>query len=111
MNGFINDYVSVYDVDNCQAFVNISRKREKDVYLADITSIPFENSYFNFLFSVASFHHLATKERRLQALNEVSNKTRRSSPSLCLVARSNTLENRKTLLDYGNEIFILKAIL
>ena len=45
------------------------------------------------------------------ALNEASNKTWRSSPSLSLVARSNTLENRKHYWDYGNETFILKAIL
>lgn len=71
MDGFSNDTTTVYGIDNCLAFVNLLQERGKYVLYADMTSIPFQDKYFDFLLSIASFHHLASEERRLRALSEM----------------------------------------
>lgn len=69
MNGFEN--CNVYGVDNCIEFVKICLAKGKtDVVHSDMTCLPFPDNYFHSLMVIASFHHLATKERRIKALRE-----------------------------------------
>lgn len=69
MEGFKN--ADVYGIDNCEEFVKICTEKNKNVVQADMTNIPFKDDYFDYLISIASFHHLSTKERRIKALNEM----------------------------------------
>lgn len=69
MEGFKN--ANVYGIDNCQEFVKICAEKNKNVIHADMTQIPFNDNYFDYLLSIASFHHLSTKQRRIQALKEI----------------------------------------
>ena len=69
MIGFKN--CEVYGIDNCQEFINICKSKNiNNVFLSDMTQTPFPNDYFHYMMSIASFHHLSTEERRLQALRE-----------------------------------------
>jgi tRNA (uracil-5-)-methyltransferase TRM9 len=58
-------------IDTCKEFLTIcDRKRLKTVN-SDMTAIPFRDKLFDSIISVASFHHLATVERRIQAIKEM----------------------------------------
>jgi len=58
-------------IDTCKEFLTIcARKRLKTVN-SDMTTIPFRDNLFDSIISVASFHHLATIERRIQAIKEM----------------------------------------
>ena len=83
MDQLRNDYV--YGIDNCQEFVDICKKRGKNVYLGDMTDIHFPNHVFDHLLSIASFHHLSTEERRLEALREMHRVTKEGGTMLLSV--------------------------
>ena len=74
MDQLRNDYV--YGIDNCQEFVDICIQCGKNVSLGDMTDIHFPDDVFDHLLSIASFHHLSTEERRLEALREMHRVTK-----------------------------------
>jgi len=58
-------------IDTCKEFLTIcARKRLKTVN-SDMTAIPFRDNLFDSIISVASFHHLATVQRRIRAIKEM----------------------------------------
>jgi SAM-dependent methyltransferase len=59
-------------VDNSDAFLDICREKGHEVVKADMTCLPFANETANAIISIASFHHLATEERRIEALAEMA---------------------------------------
>ena len=69
MEGWIN--ASVYGLDKCREFIKMCIQKDKDVVEADMTAIPFQKDFFDFIISVASFHHLSTEVRRVEALSEM----------------------------------------
>ena len=83
MDQLRNDYV--YGIDNCQEFVDICKKRGKNVSLGDMTDIHFPNHVFDHLLSIASFHHLSTEERRVEALREMHRVTKEGGTMLLSV--------------------------
>tara|TARA_B110000858_G_scaffold150300_1_gene171021 strand:+ start:543 stop:1181 length:639 start_codon:yes stop_codon:yes gene_type:complete len=74
MDQLEKDYV--YGIDNCQEFVDICIQCGKNVSLGDMTDIHFPDDVFDHLLSIASFHHLSTEERRLEALREMHRVTK-----------------------------------
>jgi ubiquinone/menaquinone biosynthesis C-methylase UbiE len=58
-------------VDNCQEFINITRMSGYNAIKSDMCELPFNDEVFDACVSIASFHHLATVERRLRALDEL----------------------------------------
>lgn len=60
-----------HGVDNCEEFIKLAKLVSSNVYLSDMTSLPFEDNYFDAIISIASFHHLSTIERRLKCLEEM----------------------------------------
>jgi len=58
-------------VDNCEAFVEMCKSRGHRAIKADMTDIPLPDHCADAIISIASFHHLTTKERRLQSLKEM----------------------------------------
>ena len=59
-----NTNYDFYGVDNCEKFVEMSKKITPNVYLSDMTKLPFPDNYFDGIISIASFHHLSTIIRR-----------------------------------------------
>ena len=58
-------------IDTSSSFVDICRKKELETYEMDMCELDFPDKSFDNIICVASFHHLATDERRLQALKEM----------------------------------------
>ena len=62
----------VFGIDSCVEFVRISREKGNNVIVGDMCAIPFPDNMFDHILSIASFHHLATRERRIKALVEMA---------------------------------------
>ncbi len=63
--------LNIKGIDICDNFVNISKNKNLDVIQGDMINLPFENNTFDFVFSVASLHHLDSSEKRIKAINEM----------------------------------------
>lgn len=58
-------------LDNSVELLKIAQKKGRNVVEGDIRELPFEDNSFDSVISVAVIHHLATKEDRLKAINEM----------------------------------------
>ena len=67
----INPHYNFIGIDNCQEFITICKKKNLNVLQSDMTYIPLKENIADTILCIASFHHLYTKERRLEALNEM----------------------------------------
>lgn len=101
MSGFNN--VEVSGIDNCSNFIQICKKKGLFVRLADMRQIPFPDHYFNHLMCIAAFHHLATREDRVQALREMRRIIKYNGSLLLSVWSINQPEKSKQKFsNYGN---------
>lgn len=106
MEGF-NKNVNVFGIDNCNAFVKICRERGKNVTETDMAEIPFGDNYFDYLISIASFHHLSTKTRRIKALREIHRVSKPNAKMLLSVWSLNQPPNSgqsKKIKNYGDNL-------
>lgn len=106
MEGFNN--ADVYGIDNCQEFVNICCSNGQNVIKADMETIPFPDNYFNYIISIASFHHLSTEERRVAVLKEMCRISKPGGKMLLSVwsyVQPMNSKQRKKITHYG-DIFI-----
>ena len=71
-------------VDNCNSFIEICKKKGLYAIKTDMTNLPFEDNTFDAIISIASFHHLATVERRIAALEEMNRVLKPGGRFLCL---------------------------
>ena len=84
-----------YGVDNCSKFVEMAKEVSKNVYLSDMTNLPFENNYFDAIISIASFHHLSTTERRIECLKEMHRVLKSGGKILLSIWSINQSHNKK----------------
>ena len=62
--------ISFIGIDNCEKLLKICYCKGLNVIYSDMCNLPLKDNSGDFIMSVAAFHHLSTKERRMQALNE-----------------------------------------
>lgn len=72
-------------IDNCPEFVKICQDKKLDVELADMAHLPFPSETSDYSISIASFHHLATVERRIACLKEMNRVLRKGGKLLLSV--------------------------
>lgn len=89
-------------VDNCNNFIKICQDKNLNVYLADMTNLPFEDNTFDYIISIASFHHLYTNERRLQALSEMKRVLKKDGEILLSVWSINQSHNKRLNFTFGD---------
>lgn len=58
-------------IDISEQLVKICQNKGLDVIEASMTSIPFNDNYFDGFITVASYHHLSNDKDRMKALNEM----------------------------------------
>ena len=64
-------------IDNSLVFVEMCRGKGLNAHLMDMCKTTFKDKVFDYTISCASFHHLATEERRLLALKEMKRVTKK----------------------------------
>lgn len=93
-------------IDNCQNFVKICQQRDLNVIQSDMTKLPFNDNSFDYIISIASFHHLATVERRKQSLKEMKRVLKHNSTAEILLSvwSINQEHNKKLNFTYGDNM-------
>lgn len=61
----------VIGIDNCDKLLTICKNKNLKVFKADCCKLPFLSNSMDYVYSIAVFHHLSTKERRIQAFREM----------------------------------------
>jgi len=69
---FKNRKVDYVGVDFSEKLIEMAKNKYGDYFkVADILILPFSDSYFDSIWSIAVIHHVPSKEMRLQALQEL----------------------------------------
>lgn len=89
-------------VDNCYNFTKICKDKKLNVILSDMTTLPFEDNTFDYIISIASFHHLSNDERREQALKEMKRVIKKNGEILLSVWSIDQSHNKKLNFVYGD---------
>ncbi len=99
-----------YGVDNCCKFVEMAKNISPNVYLSDMTELPFEDNFFDAIISIASFHHLSTNERRIKCLEEIYRVLKPGGTILLSVWSINQSHNKKlnNQFNFGDNIVPFK---
>ena len=99
-----------YGIDNCNNFINIAKNKNLNVILSDMTQIPFNNTMFDGIISIASFHHLSTNERRHQCLQELKRILKINGKILLSIWSINQSHNKRlnNKFTYGDNIVPFK---
>jgi len=89
-------------IDNCNTFINICKNRKLNVIKSDMVNIPLPNNTFNGIISIASFHHLATIERRELCLQELKRLLTPNGKLLISIWSKDQHHNKKLNFKYGD---------
>lgn len=90
-----NNDINFYGIDNCKALVNICKTKNLNVSLANCLDIPFKENSFDFSMSIAVFHHLMSKEKRIQAVKEMIRVTKSDGECIFSVWSIENQDNEK----------------
>jgi ubiquinone/menaquinone biosynthesis C-methylase UbiE len=99
-----------YGVDNCSNFIELAKKVSPNVFLCEMTKLPFPDNYFDFIISIASFHHLSNNERRMECLKEMKRVLKPKGQILLSIWSINQSHNKKlnNKFEYGNNMVPFK---
>jgi len=92
-------------LDLCHEFVDICNKRGMTCMYGDMCNMPIESNSMDAIISIASFHHLSNKERRISALNEMKRVLKPDGKILLSVwSIEQPKKTRRTFTKYGDTI-------
>jgi|688.fasta_scaffold534716_1 ubiquinone/menaquinone biosynthesis C-methylase UbiE len=60
-----------YGCDTCQELLTIAKKKCDNVKISNILNLDYDDNFANNVICISVLHHLASKERRLQAIKEL----------------------------------------
>lgn len=66
-----NKKLKFVGIDMCSRFVELCNLKGLRTFKADCCELPFKESTFDVVISIATFHHLSTPERRTQAIKQM----------------------------------------
>lgn len=96
--------LNMIGVDNCDSFLDICRKENKNVIKGCMTNLPLETNSASALMCIAAFHHLSTHNRRIKALKEMKRVLKPHSIILLSVWSINQPKKTRRKFTYGNNI-------
>jgi ubiquinone/menaquinone biosynthesis C-methylase UbiE len=101
----LNPNYNFIGIDNCIEFIKICTKQNMNVIQSDMTKIPIKSHSQDAVISIASFHHLSSNTRRLEALKEMRRIIKASGKILISVWSINQPEKtRRKFTEYGDTI-------
>jgi ubiquinone/menaquinone biosynthesis C-methylase UbiE len=105
-----NTNYDFYGIDNCKKFIELAKEVSPNVYLSDMTKLPFSDNFFDAIISIASFHHLSNNERRMECLKEMKRVLKPKGQILLSIWSINQSHNKKlnNKFEYGDNIVPFK---
>ena len=95
--------ISYIGLDSCQSFVDICVSKDLSAFKCDMCAIPIVDNSVDYITSIASFHHLATYERRLESLCEMRRLLRPGGKVLLSVwSIVQPVKTRRIFSEYGD---------
>ena len=95
----------VTGLDQCRGLVEICQSKKCPAVIGDICQLPFQDSSVDVIMMIASFHHLASPERRERCLRECF---RVATPNARMVisvwSRNQPAKTRRVFDHYGDHI-------
>ena len=101
-NLLINPKLNIIGLDNSIELLTICRKKKLNVVEGNCCNLPFNNNQFDYIMSVAVFHHLYTEKRRIIAINEMIRVLKQFGKGIISMWSFENQEKRKFSL--GNNI-------
>lgn len=94
-------------IDNCENFVSICKNKNLSVINSNITKIPLNNNSADAIICIAVFHHLSSRENRIQSLLEMKRLVKPGGKILLSTWSINQPQKtRRTFNNYGNNIVL-----
>jgi tRNA (uracil-5-)-methyltransferase TRM9 len=103
------DDLNIKGIDICDKLVDICKKKNLDVIQGNMTSLPYSDESFDFVYCIAVLHHLKTKEERIQALNEIFRVCKKGGKIFVLVWAFEQEENSKRKFKTQDELVSWKS--
>ena len=82
-------------IDFCEKFIDICKSKKLDCYKSDIRNTFFKDNFFDNTISIAVIHHLDTKQKRINAINEMFRITKNNGTLFIYVWALKQPENSK----------------
>lgn len=93
----INESIFKMGCDRSETLLNVCHERNFNVFQCDCLNLPVRDDSIDGCISIAVIHHLATKQRRLQAIREMARILRKSGKALVYVwAKKQNKDNKKS---------------
>lgn len=70
-NMMYNLQLNIKGIDICDKFIDLCKKKNLNVELGDMMCLTYDNDTFDYVYSVAVLHHIDTKDKRINAINEM----------------------------------------
>jgi ubiquinone/menaquinone biosynthesis C-methylase UbiE len=94
--------IDYYGVDFSEKLIEIARSRypKARFQVADVLNLPFPNNFFDKIFSIAVFHHIPSRQFRLQFLREAKRVLKPEGKLILVVWNLNTWKKSLLFLKY-----------
>lgn len=100
-----SDHLKMYGIDSCKEFIKMCIHKGLNVTESCMTCLPFSTESADAIICIASFHHLETKKKRVDALNEMKRVLVNNGTILISVWSIHQPEKtRRKFYNYGNTI-------
>jgi ubiquinone/menaquinone biosynthesis C-methylase UbiE len=63
--------LNIIGIDISIKMIELCLKKNLNVLLCNALKLPFKDNQFDYVFSIAVIHHLETREKRIEAINEM----------------------------------------
>ena len=87
--------LNILGIDSCKQFVNICNNKGLKVFHGDCCDICFIDNTFDYAISIAVYHHMASNERRINAIGEMIRILKKGGKGLFSVWSVENQENEK----------------
>lgn len=92
-----------FGIDNSQELVKIAKSRylSESFQVADVLALPFTDSFFDKIYSIAVLHHIPSKELRLKFFEEAKRTLKKDGLLVLTVWKFRRWQERLLLLKYN----------
>lgn len=100
--------LNIIGIDNCNAFINMCNSKNIKTLYSDCCQLPFIDNSFDYVYSIAVFHHLENEERRIKAFVEMIRVLKPNGEGLITVWSVENQENETIKRDFKSGDNLIK---